>query len=132
MTEFHPRLFHSDAEIARIGEGLVELHPAAGRMDPRSPSRGNDVFATQANRHRRDRDLPDMIRSYNESVGGVNSDTEGYHETITRVFLLGVRLFYPRPARPALHEPSNDLLRSPMGGAIGRFASTVASFCFRN
>ena len=27
------------------------------------------------------------------SVGGVNSDTEGYHETITRTFLHGVRLF---------------------------------------
>ena len=39
------------------------------------------------------RELPDIIRRYNESVGGVNSDTEGYHETITRVFLHGVRLF---------------------------------------
>ena len=34
-----------------------------------------------------ERDLPDLIRRYNESVGGVNSDTEGYHETITQVFI---------------------------------------------
>ena len=40
-----------------------------------------------------DTELPGIIRRYNESVGGVNSDTEGYHETITRVFLHGVRLF---------------------------------------
>lgn len=31
-----------------------------------------------------ERDMPDMIRRYNESVGGVNSDTSGYHETITQ------------------------------------------------
>ena len=29
------------------------------------------------------RDMPGMIRAYNESVGGRNTDTEGYHETIT-------------------------------------------------
>ncbi|MFD1105208.1 hypothetical protein [Sphingobium olei] len=32
-------------------------------------------------------DMPDMIRRYNESVGGVNSDTSGYHETITQASL---------------------------------------------
>lgn len=32
-------------------------------------------------------DMPAMIRRYNESVGGVNSDTGGYHETITQASL---------------------------------------------
>jgi hypothetical protein len=31
--------------------------------------------------------LPDLIRRYNESQGGVNSDTMGYHETITMFYL---------------------------------------------
>ena len=46
----------------------------------------------------------------------MNSDTEGYHETITRVFLRGVRLFLEEadPAEP-LHELVNELLLSPMG-----------------
>jgi hypothetical protein len=46
----------------------------------------------------------------------VNSDTEGYHETITRVFLHGVRLFLAEadPKAP-LHELVNELLLSPMG-----------------
>jgi hypothetical protein len=46
----------------------------------------------------------------------VNSDTEGYHETITRVFLHGVRLFLGEadPKEP-LHELVNELLLSPMG-----------------
>lgn len=34
-----------------------------------------------------ERDMPDMIRGYNEAVGGVNSDTAGYHETITQASL---------------------------------------------
>ncbi|WP_336968984.1 hypothetical protein [Sphingobium aromaticiconvertens] len=34
-----------------------------------------------------ERDMPAMIRSYNEAVGGVNSDTAGYHETITQASL---------------------------------------------
>jgi len=46
----------------------------------------------------------------------VNSDTEGYHETITRSFLHGVRLFLAEADRDAaLHELVNALLRSPMG-----------------
>ena len=63
-----------------------------------------------------DNQLPGIIRGYNESVGGVNSDTEGYHETITRLFLGSVRLFLEEadPAEP-LHELVNELLLSPMG-----------------
>ena len=46
----------------------------------------------------------------------MNSDSEGYHETITRVFLHGVRLFLAE-ADPSgtLHELVNELLLSPMG-----------------
>jgi hypothetical protein len=63
-----------------------------------------------------DTELPGIIRRFNESVGGVNSDTEGYHETITRAFLHGVRLFLSEadPKEP-LHELVNELLLSPMG-----------------
>ncbi|HEX8841570.1 MAG TPA: hypothetical protein VF757_04645, partial [Sphingomicrobium sp.] len=63
-----------------------------------------------------DKELPGIIRRFNESVGGVNDDTQGYHETITRVFLHGVRLFLAEadPGEP-LHELVNELLLSPMG-----------------
>jgi hypothetical protein len=63
-----------------------------------------------------DAELPGLIRRYNESVGGVNSDTEGYHETITRVFLHGVRLFLSEAdAAAPLHDLANELLVSAMG-----------------
>src|SRR6476661_10670810 len=93
MTEFRPRFFHSDAEIVHVGEGLL------ARTLPRAEWTHEAHLATTTYLLLRrpdidvDRELPGLIRRYNESVGGVNSDTEGYHETITRVFLAGVRLF---------------------------------------
>jgi hypothetical protein len=63
-----------------------------------------------------DRQLPGIIRRYNESVGGVNDDTQGYHETITRIFLHGVQLFLREAdGDDPLHELVNELLLSPMG-----------------
>jgi hypothetical protein len=34
--------------------------------------------------------LRDRIRAHNDAVGTVNSDVSGYHETITRLYLLGI------------------------------------------
>ena len=116
MTEYRPRFFTSDAEIEGLGEGLL------ARTLPREDwTHEAHLAATTYLVLRRpdvdlDRELPDVIRRYNESVGGVNSDTEGYHETITRTFLHGVRLFLGEadPQEP-LHELVNELLLSPMG-----------------
>ena len=116
MTELHPRLFHSDAEVAHVGEGLV------ARTLPRPEwTHEAHLAATTYLLLRRpdidiDKALPGLIRRYNESVGGVNSDTEGYHETITCVFLHGVRLFLSEAdSSEPLHELVNELLLSPMG-----------------
>jgi hypothetical protein len=116
MTEFPPRFFHSDAEVEHIGEGLLE------RTLPRAEwTHEAHLAATTYLLLRRpdidvDEELPGLIRRYNESVGGVNSDTEGYHETITLLFLRGVRLFLMEAdASDPLHELVNELLLSPMG-----------------
>jgi len=116
MTDYRPRLFTSDAEIAHLGEGMV------ARTLPRSEwTHEAHLAATTYLLLRRpdidlDNKLPGLIRRYNESVGGVNSDAEGYHETITRVFLHGVRLFLAEAdtSKP-LHVLVNKLLLSPMG-----------------
>jgi hypothetical protein len=116
MTDHEPRLFHSEAEIAHIGEGLLD------RSLPRAEwTHEAHLAATAYLLLRRpdiaiDARLPDMIRGYNEAVGGVNDDTQGYHETITRVFLHGVRLFLGEAdLREPLHDLVNALLLSPMG-----------------
>jgi hypothetical protein len=116
MTDYRPRLFTSDAEIVRIGDGLM------ARTLPRADwTHEAHLAATTYLLLRRpdidvDKALPGIIRAYNESVGGVNSDSEGYHETITRVFLRGVRLFLAgADIDEPLHELVNELLLSPMG-----------------
>ncbi|MFL6720693.1 MAG: hypothetical protein ACJ8FT_02675 [Sphingomonas sp.] len=116
MTEYRPRLFESDADVAHIGEGLV------ARTLPRPEwTHEAHLAATTYLLLRRpdidiDRELPGLIRRYNERVGGVNSDSEGYHETITRLFLHGVRLFLAEAdLGEPLHELVNELLLSPMG-----------------
>jgi len=116
MTDTRPRLFPSDAEIAHLGERFLS------RSLPKPEWTHEAHLATTIwlllcrPDIDVDKDLPDLIRRYNESVGGVNSDSEGYHETITRVFLAGVRVFLARADRAArLHELVNELLLSPMG-----------------
>lgn len=116
MTEYTPRLFASDADVAHVGEGMLTC------TLPKPEWTHEAHLATTAYlllRHPEidlDKELPGLIRRYNESVGGVNSDTEGYHETITRVFLHGVRLFLSEAdLDEPLHELVNELLLSPMG-----------------
>jgi hypothetical protein len=116
MTDHSPRLFDSDAAIARIGEGLL------ARTLPREDwTHEAHLAATTYLLTRRpdvdlDRDLRVIISGYNESVGGVNDDTQGYHETITHVFLHGLRLFLAEADQDEpLHDLVNDLLLSPMG-----------------
>ena len=116
MTEFPIRHFDSDDAVARVGEELL------ARTLPR-PEWTHEAHLAATTylllRHPEidlDSELPGLIRGYNESVGGVNSDEEGYHDTITRAFLHGVRLFLSEADTGApVHELVNDLLHSPMG-----------------
>lgn len=63
-----------------------------------------------------ERDMPDMIRRYNASVGGVNSDTAGYHETITQASLRAARAFMADGRNDSpLHEVVRALMASPLG-----------------
>jgi hypothetical protein len=116
VTDYRPRLFSTNTAVARVGEGLL------ARTLPREEWTHEAHLAATTYlllRHPEidlDKELPGLIRRYNESVGGVNDDTQGYHETITCVFRHGVRLFLTEadPKEP-LHELVNELLLSPMG-----------------
>jgi hypothetical protein len=116
MTEYRPRFFASDAEIEHIGEGLVARTLARAEWTHEAHLAATTYLLLRRPDIDLDDELPDIIRRYNESVGGVNSDTEGYHETITRAFLHGVRLFLSEAdAGAPLHDLVNELLLSPMG-----------------
>jgi len=116
MTEFRPRFFTTDAEIEHLGEGLLACTLRKEEWTHEAHLAATTYLLLRRPDIDLDKELPGVIRRFNESVGGVNSDTEGYHETITRTFLHGVRLFLMEadPKAP-LHELINELLMSPMG-----------------
>lgn len=112
---YEPRLFPEDAAVRHVGEGLL------ARTLPRVEWTHEAHLASclwlivERTDIHPERDLPAIISAYNESVGGVNSDTEGYHETITRCFIAGVRAYLAETGEGGLAERVNGLLRSPMG-----------------
>ena len=116
MTDHSPRLFRSDAEIEQIGGGLLERTLPRELWTHEAHLAATTYLLLKRPDIDLDTELPDIIRRYNESVGGVNSDSEGYHETITRVFLRGVRLLLAEADRSEpLYALVNHLLLSPMG-----------------
>ncbi len=61
-------------------------------------------------------EMPGLIRNYNEATGVPNTDSDGYHETITVASLLAARAFRARYAdNAALHRVLEDLMESAFG-----------------
>ena len=116
MNAYEPRLFASDAAIRHVGEGMV------ARTLPKPEWTHEAHLGTCAwlILERPDilpeRDLGDLIRAYNVSVGGVNDETQGYHETITQVFIRGVRMsLAASEGQGGLAARVNALLLAPQG-----------------
>ena len=87
-----PRLFADDAAIRSVGERMLACTLPKAEWTHEAHLATTLWLIAERPDIAPERDLPNLIRSYNESVGGVNSDTEGYHETITQCFLAGVRV----------------------------------------
>ena len=116
MTDYGPRLFATDAEIVHLADGLIARTLAKPEWTHEAHLGVPTYFLLKRPDIDVDRELPGFIRRFNESVGGVNSDSEGYHDTITRAYLHGIRLFLAEAdTREPLHELVNQLLLSPMG-----------------
>jgi hypothetical protein len=116
MTEFPVRYFLSDDAVAHIGEGLLSRTLPREEWTHEAHLAATTYLTLKRPEIDLDVELPGIIRSYNASVGGVNDDTQGYHDTITRAFLRGVRLFLDEAdTRRPIHELVNELLHSPMG-----------------
>ena len=106
---------YTDQDIAALAEGLV------GRTLPKERwTHAAHLAATLRLVRTRDagleRDLPGIIQTYNVSVGGVNDDTSGYHETITQAYLAAIRAFVAaQPPGTSDAEAVTRLLETPMG-----------------
>ena len=117
MTEYSPRLFTTDVEIEHLGEGLLACTLTRPEWTHEAHLGATAYLLLKRPDIDLDAELPGIIRRFNESAGGVNSDTEGYHDTITRTFLAGVRLFLAEADR---HEPLHSLVNSLLGSEMGR------------
>ena len=109
------RQFSSDAEIARVGEKFLDLT----LPKPEWTHAAHFAVTLWLMRHRPDirleTEMPGLIRAFNEATGTPNTDTGGYHETITQVSLRAARLRLAEGGAKPLHEILNSLLLSPMG-----------------
>lgn len=106
--------FSSDAEIERVGRGLLDR----SLPKPEWTHAAHFAAAFWLLRHRTlnaMRDMPDLIRAYNEATGVSNTDTSGYHETITRASLRAAHAWLAERPHSSLCEALDDLLASRYG-----------------
>jgi hypothetical protein len=113
--EHEPRLFASDAAVRRIGKGLLARTLPRPEWTHEAHLAATAWLILQRPDIAPERDLPAIIRSYNESVGGVNDETQGYHETITQVSIRAVRRALGRSGGRGLCERVNALLLAEEG-----------------
>ena len=115
MTDHSPRLFETDDAVRHFGLGLL----ARTLPRPEWTHEGHLAATTWLVVERPEIDLDVELRGiisrYNESVGGVNDATQGYHHTITCCFLAAVRDHVGETAGQGLAERVNALLLSPRG-----------------
>jgi hypothetical protein len=113
--EHEPRLWPHDDAIRRVGEGFLACTLPKPEWTHEAHIATTSWIILERPDIRPERDLPGLIRRYNESVGGVNSDTEGYHETITQLFIWTLRSALAGSAGGGLAERVNALLLAPEG-----------------
>ncbi len=104
--------FASDEPIAAIARGVVDrtlpkpqwTHFAHFAAATYVVMCREDLVAEEA--------MPRLIRAYNEATGVANTDTGGYHETITQASLRAVRRFVAANPNAPLHVVCNAVLAS--------------------
>ena len=115
MTEFPVRHFLSDEAVAHIGEGLIARTLPREEWTHEAHLAATTWLVLKHPEIDLDTELRGIISRYNESVGGVNSDSEGYHETITQVYIAAVRSALARSEGRGLADRVNALLGEPEG-----------------
>lgn len=115
MTDHMPRLFDTDAAVRHVGIGLLERTLPRHEWTHEGHLAATTCLVVERPDIDLDANLRGIISRYNESVGGVNDETQGYHHTITCCFLAAVRDHVRESEGLALAERVNALLVSPRG-----------------
>ena len=114
-TEYSPRPFARDDEIRALGEGLLACALPREAWTHEAHLGACLWLLTERPDIDIDAEIAPIIRRFNESVGGVNDDTQGYHDSITRAYVAGVRLFLSGTEETGLAARANAMLLSDVG-----------------
>lgn len=113
MRSFKP--FGSDDEIEAIGRGFLDLTWPVAAWTHGAHFAATVWLLTCRKDLDAALDMPRFIRRYNEATGTENSDTAGYHETITQASIRATRDFLERNGDIDLYHACNALMTSPLG-----------------
>ena len=104
----------SDAAIERIGLGVLTRTLPKPEWTHAAHFAAAFWLLTRPN-HDAMREMPGLIRAYNEATGVANTDSSGYHETITLASLRAARAWLDARPHEALHASLAELLTSDYG-----------------
>ncbi len=107
--------FTSDKEIEDIALGVIRKSlPKASWTHAAHFAAA--LWILQSPEYEAFRQMPDLIRGYNEATGVANTDTDGYHETITLASLKAAQhILKSSPKEEPLYEVANTLMESKFG-----------------
>ena len=114
MTEYSIRPFASVAAIRHVGAGLLARSLPKGEWTHEAHLAACTWLLLERPEIHPETELRDIIRAYNVAVGGVNDDTQGCHETLTQLYIHGVRRHLAQDVSGELLGTVNALLASPM------------------
>jgi len=106
--------FSTDTEIDRIGRGVLDRTLPKREWTHAAHFAAAFWVLTRPTMHA-ERDMPGLIRAYNEATGTPNTETGGYHETITLASLRASRAWLAAHASEPLHAALDALLASEYG-----------------
>lgn len=112
----HPiRFFADDAAVRHVGEGLLACTLPRAEWTHEAHLAATVWLLAERPDIDLDTEIGGIISRYNASVGGVNDDHSGYHDTITRTYLAGARAFLREHPGGGLADRVNALLSSDTG-----------------
>lgn len=103
--------FPDEAAVRAVGLGLLDRSLPKARWT----HAGHFAAALWLLREGRAGEMPELIRAYNTAVGTANTDSSGYHETITLASLAGACRILAATGGAPLHEALAQLMAGPMG-----------------
>ena len=116
MTDHDIRFFTADHDVRDVGERMIACTLPKAEWTHEAHLATCLWLIAERPDIDAERDLPMLIPRYNESVGGVNDATQGYHHTITLTYVAAVRDVLERlDPDLSLAAKVNALLEAPEG-----------------